>query len=134
MRRRGDDEPRVRASGVGATGDAPAGRLYEGNRALGSPAPVHRLDSDGRPPMMTVLLGLYTVNFLTGVMTIFAAVGAIAREIEEGTLHAIVPKPLARWEIIAGKYLGFLAMIVIYLALMVSGVVLTAYSVGDYTP
>jgi ABC-type transport system involved in multi-copper enzyme maturation permease subunit len=83
---------------------------------------------------MMVLLGLYTVNFLTGVMTIFAAVGAIAREIEEGTLHAIVPKPLARWEIISGKYLGYLAMIVVYLALMVSGVVLTARYVGGYTP
>src|SRR6188472_3831605 len=32
-----------------------------------------------------VLLGLYTVNFLAGVMTIFAAVGAIASEIESGT-------------------------------------------------
>src|SRR5688500_472301 len=31
-----------------------------------------------------VLLGLYTVNFLAGVMTIFAAVGAISSEIEGG--------------------------------------------------
>jgi ABC-type transport system involved in multi-copper enzyme maturation permease subunit len=81
-----------------------------------------------------VLLGLYTVNFLAGVMTIFAAVGAISSEIEGGTLHAIIPKPLARWEIIAGKYLGFLVMIAIYLTLMVSGVVLVARTVGAYTP
>jgi Cu-processing system permease protein len=81
-----------------------------------------------------VMVGLYTVNFLTGVMTIFAAVGAIAREIEEGTLHAIIPKPIARWEIISGKYLGFLGMIVIYLALMVGGVLATARIVAGYTP
>jgi ABC-type transport system involved in multi-copper enzyme maturation permease subunit len=81
-----------------------------------------------------VLLGLYTVNFLAGVMTIFAAVGAISSEIEGGTLHAIIPKPLARWEIIAGKYLGFFGMIAIYLALMVGGVVLIARYVGKYTP
>jgi Cu-processing system permease protein len=81
-----------------------------------------------------VLLGLYTVNFLAGIMTIFAAVGTISSEIESGTLHAIIPKPLARWEIIAGKYLGFFAMIAIYLALMVTGVVLTSRYVGDYTP
>lgn len=37
-----------------------------------------------------VLLGLWTVNFLAGVMTIFASVGTIASEIEQGTLHAIV--------------------------------------------
>jgi ABC-type transport system involved in multi-copper enzyme maturation permease subunit len=81
-----------------------------------------------------VMLGLYTVNFLAGIMTIFAAVGAIAAEIESGTLHAIIPKPLARWEIIAGKYLGFLAMIAAYLALMVTSVVLISRFVGKYTP
>ena len=81
-----------------------------------------------------VLLGLYTVNFLAGVMTIFAAVGAISSEIEGGTLHAIIPKPLARWEIIAGKYLGFFVMIAMYLCLMVGGVVLVSRYVGHYTP
>lgn len=81
-----------------------------------------------------VMLGLYTVNFLAGIMTIFAAVGAIASEIESGTLHAIIPKPLARWEIIAGKYLGFLAMIAAYLGIMVTGVVLVSRYIGDYTP
>ena len=81
-----------------------------------------------------VMVGLYTVNFLTGIMTIFAAVGAIAREVEEGTLHAIIPKPIARWEIISGKYLGFLGMIVCYLALMVGGVLLVARGIANYTP
>lgn len=81
-----------------------------------------------------VLLGLYTVNFLAGIMTIFAAVGAISSEIESGTLHAVIPKPLSRWEIISGKYLGFLAMIAAYLTLMVSGVVLTSRLIGHYMP
>ncbi|MDI3341433.1 MAG: ABC transporter permease [Sphaerobacter sp.] len=81
-----------------------------------------------------VMLGLYTVNFLTGIMTIFAAVGAIASEIDSGTLHAIVPKPLARWEVVLGKYLGFAAMLTAYVAVMVSSVVVTARLVGDYTP
>jgi len=81
-----------------------------------------------------VLLGLYTVNFLAGIMTIFAAVGSIAGEIESGTLHAVIPKPLARWEIIAGKYLGFFAMIAVYLSLMVTGVILTSRFIGQYTP
>ncbi|MEZ4520172.1 MAG: ABC transporter permease [Thermomicrobiales bacterium] len=81
-----------------------------------------------------VMLGLWTVNFLAGVMTIFAAVGAISSEIEAGTLHVIVTKPLARFEIIAGKYLGFLAMVAIYIALMFGSVIATSYFVGDYTP
>lgn len=81
-----------------------------------------------------VLLGLYTVNFLTGIMTIFASVGTIASEIESGTLHAIIPKPLARWEIVLGKYLGFAAMLTLYIVVMVGSVVITARLVGDYSP
>jgi Cu-processing system permease protein len=81
-----------------------------------------------------VLLGLYTVNFLTGIMTIFASVGAIASEIDAGTLHAIVPKPLARWEIVIGKYLGYAAMLILYIVVMVVAVVAISIVVGNYTP
>ncbi len=81
-----------------------------------------------------VLLGLWTVNFLSGVMTIFASVGTIASEIDAGTLQAIVPKPIRRWEIVLGKYLGFAGMLALYIAAMVASVILTARIVGDYTP
>ena len=80
-----------------------------------------------------VMLGLYTVNFLAGIMTIFAAVGAISAEIESGTLHAVLSKPIARWEIIAGKYVGFMLMISAYIAFMVGGVVLISTGIGSYT-
>jgi ABC-type transport system involved in multi-copper enzyme maturation permease subunit len=86
------------------------------------------------PASAMVLLGLFTVNFLTGIMTIFASVGTIAGEIEAGTLHAVVPKPIGRWQIILGKYLGFAVMLLLYIALMVGGVVLTAHTVGHYAP
>jgi ABC-type transport system involved in multi-copper enzyme maturation permease subunit len=95
--------------------------------------------ASGQPPYelmasAMVLLGLYTVNFLAGVMTIFASVGAIAGEIDAGTLHAIVPKPLARWEILLGKYIGFAVMLIAYIALMVGSVLLTARLIGSYVP
>ena len=81
-----------------------------------------------------VLLGLWTVNFLSGVMTIFASVGTIASEMESGTLQAIAPKPIRRWEIVLGKYLGFAGMLTLYIVAMVASVVLTARVVGDYAP
>lgn len=93
------------------------------------PAPSYAVSASAM-----VLLGLYTVNFLTGIMTIFAAVGTVAGEIEAGTLHAVVPKPIGRWQIILGKYLGFAIMLTAYIALMVTGVVLTAHYVGHYAP
>ncbi len=99
------------------------------SRPNAGPAPTYAVSASAM-----VLLGLYTVNFLTGIMTIFAAVGTIAGEIEAGTLHAVVPKPIGRWQIILGKYLGFAVMLLIYIALMVAGVVTTAHVVGHYAP
>jgi ABC-type transport system involved in multi-copper enzyme maturation permease subunit len=84
--------------------------------------------------MILVGLGFYTINFLAGVMTIFAAVGTIAGEIESGTFQAIVPKPLRRWELILGKFLGFAGMIAIYIAAMAVAVLATARNVANYTP
>lgn len=84
--------------------------------------------------MILVGLGFYTINFLAGVMTIFAAVGTVAGEIESGTFQAIVTKPLARWELILGKFLGFAGMIAVYIAAMGGAVLATARRVGDYTP
>jgi ABC-type transport system involved in multi-copper enzyme maturation permease subunit len=81
-----------------------------------------------------VLLGLWTVNFLSGVMTIFAAVGTISSEIDAGTLQAIVPKPIRRWEIVFGKFLGFAGMLGVYIIAMVTAVILTARWIGHYTP
>ncbi len=98
-------------------------------RSGSSPVPSYAVSASAM-----VLLGLYTVNFLTGIMTIFAAVGTVAGEIEAGTLHAVVPKPIGRWQIIVGKYLGFAVMLLVYIALMVTGVVVTAHLVGHYTP
>lgn len=83
---------------------------------------------------MMTMVGLWTINFLAGVMAIFASVGAISGEVEAGTLHVIATKPLARWQIIAGKYLGFLLMIAIYIAFMVGGVLAIARLVADYSP
>jgi Cu-processing system permease protein len=79
-------------------------------------------------------LGFYTINFLAGVMTIFASVGTIAGEVETGTFQAIVPKPLARWELVVGKFLGFAGMIAAYIALMSASVLISSRLVADYTP
>ncbi len=79
-------------------------------------------------------LGFYTVNFLGGVMTIFASVGTIAGEIESGTFQAIVPKPIKRWELVVGKFLGFAVMIAVYIGFMSAWILASAKIVANYTP
>jgi ABC-type transport system involved in multi-copper enzyme maturation permease subunit len=81
-----------------------------------------------------VLLGLYTVNFLSGVMAIFASVGSVAAEIDAGTFHAIVPKPIRRWEIVLGKWLGYGGMLAVYVSLMCASVLLVSRYNGGYVP
>lgn len=78
-------------------------------------------------------VGLYAVNFMGGLLAIFAAVGAVSAELEYGTLTAIVTKPVHRWEIIVGKWLGYGAMLAAYIFLT-GGAILTiiAYE-GRYT-
>ena len=80
------------------------------------------------------MAGLYVVNFLVVMMTVLTSVDTLAGEISSGTVQAVVTKPLRRSEIVLGKWLGFAAMLALYVALMAGGVaaimaVLTGYSV-----
>jgi Cu-processing system permease protein len=62
------------------------------------------------------LAGLFAVSNIAGLLAIFMAAGTIAQEVDQGTLHSIVPKPLARWEVVVGKWLGGAAMLAVYVA------------------
>lgn len=83
---------------------------------------------------MMVIMGFYVVNFLAGVMTIFGAVGSISSEIEQHTFQAVLPKPVQRWEVVIGKWLGYAMMLALYVPLMTGGVMLSAWSIGRYLP
>ncbi len=65
-----------------------------------------------------LMVGLYTVDLLAVVMTTLTSVDTISGEITSGTIHAIATKPLARWQILIGKWLGFTAMVAAYVAFM----------------
>src|SRR5580700_4681432 len=77
-----------------------------------------------------VMVGLYTVDLLAVVMTTLTSVDTISGEITSGTIHAIATKPLARWQILIGKWLGFAAMVAVYVAIMFGGAIAEGYWVG----
>ncbi|HHV71120.1 MAG TPA: ABC transporter permease [Clostridia bacterium] len=58
--------------------------------------------------------GLYMASFIVAFLVLFTAVGSISTELENGTLQTIVVKPIKRWEIIVGKYLGMGMVIAVY--------------------
>jgi Cu-processing system permease protein len=70
-----------------------------------------------------LLVGLYTVDLLAVVMTILTSVDTIAGEIASGTIQAIATKPIARWQILLGKWTGYTGMLALYVALMFGGTI-----------
>jgi Cu-processing system permease protein len=80
-----------------------------------------------------LMIGLYTVDLLAVVMAILTSVDAISGEIVSGTIQAIATKPVARWQVLIGKWLGFVGMLAIYVALMFGGTLAVAYWVSGVT-
>src|SRR5438105_1694759 len=80
------------------------------------------------------MAGLYVVHFLTVMLAIFASVDTVAGEIASHTIQTLVTKPVRRWEVLLGKWLGYAAMLVLYLSLLGGGILLMVYLQVGYTP
>lgn len=59
-------------------------------------------------PRITLILGLDVVKFFGSVMAMTLASGAIALEIERGMLYAVLYKPVRRYQVVLGKWIGTL--------------------------
>lgn len=53
---------------------------------------------------------LSTVTVLLGLATLWLACGTLARDIEECQMQVVATKPIARWQIWLGKWLGLLSL------------------------
>jgi ABC-type transport system involved in multi-copper enzyme maturation permease subunit len=58
-----------------------------------------------------VMAGLYGVDFLVVMLAVLTSVDTISGEIASGTIHTVLTKPLRRWEVVAGKWLGLAIML-----------------------
>lgn len=79
-----------------------------------------------------LMAGLYVVNFLVVMVTVLTSVGAISAEIDSGTIHAIAAKPIRRWEIVLGKWIGLAFMLAIYTYLMAFGLMIAVFVISGY--
>ncbi|MBV9850855.1 MAG: ABC transporter permease subunit [Armatimonadetes bacterium] len=61
-------------------------------------------------------MGCGTIKFFASVLAVTLAAGSITAEVERGVLSTIVPKPLARWQIYLGKWLGLLTLLAVSVA------------------
>lgn len=58
------------------------------------------------------------LNFIGMAMAIFTTLGAIYTEVEKGTIMSLVVKPLHRWQIVVGKWLGHVLLMSGYVLIM----------------
>lgn len=80
-----------------------------------------------------LMAGMYVINFLTAIMTVLTSVDTLSGEIGSGTIQTLVSKPIRRWEVVLGKWLGFAGMITVYLLLMGGGVMGFIYLRSGYS-
>ena len=78
-------------------------------------------------------MGLYAIDLLAVLMTILTSVDTISGEIASGTIQAIATKPVPRWQVLLGKWLGFVGMLTTYIAIMVGGVNAITYGIAGVT-
>lgn len=81
-----------------------------------------------------LMAGLYVVHFLTIMISIFASVDTISGEIDSHTIQTLTTKPVHRWHIVMGKWIGFSVMIGLYLLLLAGGILLVVYAISGYVP
>lgn len=78
------------------------------------------------------VLALYSVSFLAGLLAVVLAAGAIAGEIEAGTLHALLARPISRRRYVLGRWLGLAGLLSVYVAAMAGGLLAAARVVAGY--
>jgi ABC-type transport system involved in multi-copper enzyme maturation permease subunit len=80
------------------------------------------------------LAGLYAVNLLSVMSAVLLPVDALSGEIGTGSIQTLAAKPVRRSEIVLGKWLAYVVVVLGYLTLMAGGVLLIARVIGKFTP
>lgn len=73
-----------------------------------------------------VIAGLYVVHFLGIALAALLSAGTVSGEIETHTIETLLTKPVRRWQIVMGKWAGFVIIILVYMTVMTAGILLIA--------
>ena len=71
------------------------------------------IKDDGTARGFTQILLTYTLSAITGLLglsTLWLSCGTLARDIEECQIQVVATKPIARWQIWLGKWLGIVTL------------------------
>lgn len=91
---------------------------------------VNRQEAVGMMLMMT----LYAGSMMTSLMAILTSCDTLAGEIASGTIHAIATKPVRRWALVLGKWVGFVLLLGGYILFIEGGAMGLAWTEARYLP
>src|SRR5215472_18314361 len=74
--------------------------------------------------IVMVSLGLSAISLIGLLIAVFTGVGLVSKEIDKRTLHAVLAKPLRRWEFLVGKFSGLVLTLAVNTAAMAAGLFL----------
>src|SRR3954471_7741002 len=88
----------------------------------------------GEDTVMFKSVGLDVILLLVLIVTLFATSRSIFDEIEDRTMLTLMSKPVQRWEVLVGKYLGIVTAAAMAIAVLVGILILCAWArlPGDY--
>jgi ABC-type transport system involved in multi-copper enzyme maturation permease subunit len=80
--------------------------------------------SVGIETVVMISLGLSAISLIGLFIAVFTGVGLVSKEIDKRTLHALLAKPLRRWEFLLGKFAGLVLTLLVNTAAMAAGLFL----------
>lgn len=83
---------------------------------------------------LLTVLGLYAVYFLSSFLALFLSVGSISAELDSGTLHAVLARPMRRSAYVLGRWIGFSLLIGLYVAVIAGLLLLVSRVISGYEP
>ncbi|GAA0510640.1 ABC transporter permease [Deinococcus depolymerans] len=86
------------------------------------------------PVIYSAMFGMYLVYFLGSLMAVLSTVGAVSGDIENGVMQSVIARPISRAQLVLGRWLGFSAVNVTYVALLSAGLLGGVYAVTGYLP
>lgn len=79
-----------------------------------------------------LMMGLYAVDALAVIMAVLISADTLSGEIASGTIQALATKPLTRYQVLLGKWLGFAGMLIVYVMLMAGGITVITYALSRH--
>jgi ABC-2 type transport system permease protein len=83
---------------------------------------------------MLTVVGFFAANFLSVVFALLLPIDTLSGEIDSGVMQTLASKPLARAEILLGKWAGHLVIAFAYLLVLCTGIVLIVRTIVGFVP